>query len=116
MALALTALLIGAFAVSGSFETLLAIAAFLGMAGDTLVYVALFVLRQREPSLRRPFKAFFYPVVPALVVLGGLALITLYVVGNPLNSLVSLAILASFYPLFLISRRMRTSAEDAALA
>ncbi len=112
IALALTALVIGAFAVSGSFEALLAIAAFLGIAGDTVIYVSLFVLRRREPALPRPFRARLYPIVPGLVVLGGIALLTLYVVGNPLNSLASLAILASFYPLFLISRKMRRVMAD----
>jgi len=105
-ALAVTALVICLFAISGSFETLLAIAAFLGIAGDTLIYLALFVLRRKEPSLVRPYRARFYPVVPALAVMGGIALLALYVLGNPLNSFASLAILASFYPLFLLSRRM----------
>lgn len=110
VALALTSLLIGAFMLSGTFETLLAIAAFLGIAGDSAVALALFVLRWREPNLPRPYRAFGYPLIPALVLIGGMTLLTVYVAGNPLNSLISVAILSSFLPIYLLTHRSRKAA------
>jgi len=45
-------------------------AAFLGIAGDSATWLALFVLRWREPNLPQPYRAFGYPFLPALVVTG----------------------------------------------
>jgi APA family basic amino acid/polyamine antiporter len=94
------------FALSGTFETLLSIAAFLGLAGDCALYFTLFVLRRREPDLPRPFRAVGYPVLPAIVVIGGLILLVVYIVGNTMNSFYSIGILLLLYPIFLFFRRL----------
>ncbi len=94
-----------AFAISGTFETLLAIAAFLSLACDSFCYLALFILRRREPELRRPFRAVGYPVLPAIVLIGAWILLIVYVIGNTMNSLFSIGILLLLYPAFLIIRR-----------
>jgi APA family basic amino acid/polyamine antiporter len=108
VALSLTSLLISVFIMSGTFETLLAIAAFLGIAGDSVVWLALFVLRRREPDLPRPYRAFGYPLIPALVFLGGLILVIVYVAGNPVDSLISMGILLAFLPIYLLTHRSRS--------
>lgn len=41
----------------------------------TLVFIALFLLRKREPDLLRPYKVPLYPIVPAIAILGGLFII-----------------------------------------
>lgn len=105
VALFLTVALTIIFAASGTFEMLLAIAAFLSLAGDSVVYLALFVLRRREPDLPRPFRAVGYPVLPAIVLIGAGILLIVYVIGNTMNSLYSIGILLLLYPAFLISRR-----------
>jgi APA family basic amino acid/polyamine antiporter len=94
------------FALSGTFETLLSIAAFLALAGDSAVYLALFVLRRREPDLPRPFRAVGYPVLPAIVLIGAWILLIVYVVGNTMNSLYSIGILLLLYPLYLVSKAL----------
>lgn len=108
--LALTSVLIVGFILSGTFETLLALAAFLGIAGDCVIYLAVFVLRRREPDLPRPYRALGYPVPPALVLSGGAVLVVVYVVGNPLDSLISVGIVTATFPLYLLTRRSRRSA------
>ena len=45
-------------------------------------YAALFVLRQREPDLPRPFRVPGYPVTPALVLLGSLAFLVAAIADN----------------------------------
>ena len=102
VALLVTVALMMLFAISGTFETLLAIAAFLGLAGDSVCYLSIFVLRRREPDLPRPFRAVGYPVLPAVVLIGAWVLLVVYAVGNTRNSLYSLGILALLYPLFLV--------------
>jgi APA family basic amino acid/polyamine antiporter len=105
VALLITVALMMIFALSGTFETLLAIAAFLSLVGDSVVYLTIFVLRRREPDLPRPFRAIGYPVLPAIVLVGAWVLLIVYVVGNTMNSLYSIGILLLLYPSFLIIRR-----------
>ncbi|MCA1623056.1 MAG: amino acid permease [Acidobacteria bacterium] len=94
------------FALSGTFETLLAIAAFLSLATDTACYLALFILRRREPDLPRSYRAVGYPALPAIVLIGAWILLIVYVVGDTMNSLYSIGILLLLYPAFLIVRRL----------
>lgn len=92
-------------ALSGTFESLLAMTAFFALIGDSFVYVALFVLRRREPDLPRPFKAYGYPYLPILVLLIASVFMVGYVVSNPRNSLYALGIIALFYPAYLTVKR-----------
>jgi APA family basic amino acid/polyamine antiporter len=55
-----TAIAVG-LVLSGSFETLIAIASFLFVAVYLSSFAAVFVLRGREPELPRPFKMWGYP-------------------------------------------------------
>ena len=97
------------FASSGSFETLYATGAFLAACTDLLCNAALFVLRRREPQLPRPYRAFGYPWIPALVLASASALLVAFVVGNPRPSLLALGLLAVTYPLFRVARGARTA-------
>lgn len=106
VALLTTLIMSVAFALSGTFESLLAISAFLNLASDSACYLALFVLRRREPDLPRPYRAVGYPVLPAIVLIGAWILLIVYVVGNTVNSLYSIGILLLLYPAFLIVRRL----------
>ena len=106
LALIATIGLMTIFELSGSFETLLAIAAFLGLASDSACYLSIFVLRRREPDLPRPFRAIGYPVLPAIVLIGAWTLLIVYVAGNTMNSLYSIGILVLLYPAFLILKRL----------
>lgn len=93
-------------ALSGSYESLLAMAAFFSLVGDSAVYLALFVLRRKEPDLPRPFRAIGYPFLPAIMLVGAVVFFVGYVVSNTLNSLYSIGILLLIYPTFLIVRRL----------
>ncbi len=106
IALLATVLLVIIFALSGTFETLLAIAAFLGLAGDSVVYLSLFILRRKEPDLPRPYRAYGYPILPAIVVMGAWIILIGYIISNTLNSLYSIGILLLIYPAYLILRRL----------
>ncbi len=112
VALFLTVSLIMIFALSGTFETLLAIAAFLSLAGDSVTYLALFILRHKEPDLPRPFRAYGYPFLPAIVVIGAWIILIGYVVGNTVNSLYSIGILLLLYPLYLISKALSQETDN----
>jgi len=103
--LVLTILLAVILAASGTFESLLAIAAFMGLTVDVSVYVALFILRKREPELPRPFKARGYPFLPLIVLAVSILLLIGYIIGNTMNSVFALVAMALSYPAYLIVRR-----------
>lgn len=93
-------------ALSESYESLLAMAAFFSLVGDSAVYLALFVLRRKEPDLPRPFRAIGYPFLPAIMLVGAIIFFVGYVVSNTMSSLYSIGILLLIYPVYLISKAL----------
>jgi len=89
-------------ALSGSFESLLAITAFFALVGDGFVYLALFILRRKEPGTPRPYRAWGYPIVPALTLLVASIFFVGYLVSNPANSLVAFSIILLFFPAYFL--------------
>src|SRR5262249_54368880 len=89
----------------GGFDTLYTATAFLNACGFLLCGAALFVLRRREPALRRPHRAFGYPWVPGIALFISGVLLALLVGGNTGPSLVAIAVVGVTYPLFRLVRR-----------
>jgi basic amino acid/polyamine antiporter, APA family len=67
LALLLSCATAALFIVSGKFEDIIAVAAILVAAMYCVNYVALIVLRIREPEMMRPFRAWGYPISTVLV-------------------------------------------------
>ena len=63
---------------------------------------SVFILRRRYPDEPRAFKAWGYPVAPAVFVIASLAITGAAVVGRPGPSLWGAAIIAAGIPLYLI--------------
>jgi len=61
---------------------------------------SVFVLRRRNPNEPRPFKAWGYPIAPAIFVIAALTITVLAVVGRPGPSLWGAAIIAAGIPLY----------------
>ena len=74
------AMLIAAFQ---SFDFLFGVTAFLGLALNASVYISLFLLRRREPDVRRPYPARWYPWAPALVTLLSIGMLVSYLFSDP---------------------------------
>jgi len=108
LAMALTTLSSVSLVLSGTFETLIAIAAVFYVVVYLSGFVSLFVLRRREPDLARPFRVWGYPWTPAIALLGSV----LFLVGNffsdTTNSLYALALIAASYPVFHVMNRRQT--------
>jgi APA family basic amino acid/polyamine antiporter len=84
----------------GSFDTLYTATAFLSACEFLLCGGALFVLRRREPGLRRPYRAFGYPWVPGIALITSVVLLVVFVLGNTRPSLLAIGVVAVTYPLF----------------
>ncbi|HET7922887.1 MAG TPA: amino acid permease [Gammaproteobacteria bacterium] len=65
-----------------------------------LAVIGLFVLRRRRPELPRPYRAFGYPVIPALFVLGTLLVIGYALYTDPLSTGRSLLVTLAGVPLY----------------
>ena len=94
-----------AFLATGTFETMIAIAAFFFVANYALSFLAVFVLRRREPAAPRPYRAIGHPWTTGFVLLGSLAFLASAVVADQRNSLYALAIVVVSYPVYRLSRR-----------
>ncbi len=69
--------------------------------------LALFVLRRRHPDARRPFRAWGYPVAPAIYVGASAAILLNGIYSAPRPTVAGLLVIAAGVPLFLLFRRGR---------
>jgi APA family basic amino acid/polyamine antiporter len=105
-----TALMAGAvvavaFVQSGTFDQIIAIAAFFFVASYTLSFIAVFLLRRREPDAPRPFRAVGHPWTTGFVLLGSLGFLTSAIISDRRNSVIALGILVLSYPIFRLMRQ-----------
>lgn len=105
--LALTALLSIGFIVTGTFEQVIAVAAFFYVLLYIISFSAVFALRRKEPDLPRPYRAIGYPVTTAISWLGGVAFLAAAVAQDRRNSLIAIGILLASYPVFRLLRLPR---------
>ena len=87
-----------------SFEQVLAALAFFFVANYAMAYISLIVLRVREPDLPRPYRAWGYPWITGIVLLGSIAFLVGSVISDQRHSLFALAILAVSVPIYLVVR------------
>ena len=92
------------FLATGTFATMIAIAAFFFVASYTLSFIAVFVLRRREPNAPRPYRAKGHPWTTGFVLLGSIAFLVSAVIADRRNSVYALAIVVVSYPVFRLTR------------
>jgi len=62
--------------------------------------VALYALRRRQPSRPRPYRAWGYPWLPALYLVANACIAGVMLFGNPRESGICLAVIASGIPAY----------------
>lgn len=87
--------------LTGGYETLFTYVTFASVLFGTLGGAAIFVLRVKRPDLPRPYRTLGYPVVPALYVLGSLALVANTLMERPGASIAGLGLVALGLPFYL---------------
>ena len=95
----------GVLVLSGSLSQLVSYTGFAVVLFSGIAVAALFVLRQRRPSELRPFRAWGYPVAPALFVIASAAMVVNEVWRNPGPSLTGVAVIAAGIPVYVWMRR-----------
>ena len=83
LALALSSAVAVALILTGTFEQIIALATVLFLLIYIATYVAVFVLRRREPDTPRPYRAFGFPFTTGIVCLGCVLVLLAAVVEDP---------------------------------
>jgi len=109
LSLAMSALVTVGLVLSGTFQTVLALAAFFYVMQYAVTFASLFVLRRKEPDAVREYKAWGYPWIPGLVLFGAIAFIVGNFLGDRANSIRALVVIAASYPLYLAMKRILRS-------
>jgi APA family basic amino acid/polyamine antiporter len=108
VALALSLLVALMFIIFGEkFETVITVLAFFFVVNYILSFVSLFVLRWREADKPRPYRAWGYPVTPALALIGSVLFLAGAIRADTRNSIYALVLLAVSYPVYLLQSRAR---------
>lgn len=94
-----------ALIATNTFNTMIALLAFMFVANYAVTFTTFFVLRRRRPDAPRPFQVPLYPVVPALALLGSLGFIVAALIGDTTHSLLALALVGISWPVYRVFRR-----------
>lgn len=100
-ALLFQAYLASVLALTGTFEDLFSLFIFAQWIFYGLVVASVYGLRKREPDLPRPYRTWGYPWMPAIFIVGALALTIGLWAAKPVRSTVGLALILAglvFYP------------------
>ena len=79
---------------TGTFQRLIAMAAFFLAVNYAVCCVALVVLRRREPDAERPVRAWGYPWSAVIVIAGAIAFLAGALVGDTVNAAAAIGLLA----------------------
>jgi basic amino acid/polyamine antiporter, APA family len=93
--------------LSGKYGQLLDMISFVVVLFYVLTIAGIFILRKKRPDAERPYKAFGYPVLPALYIIMGLAFCILLIIYKPEFTWPGLIIVLMGIPLyyFAVSRQ-----------
>ncbi len=100
-----------ALVLSGSFETLIAMASILFVAVYLSGFLSLFVLRARHPNLPRPFRMWGYPWTNLGICLGAGAFLIASIIADLKHALFAVGVVALTGPLYLLMKKIRRSHE-----
>ncbi|MBC7865413.1 MAG: amino acid permease, partial [Bacteroidia bacterium] len=94
--------------LSGSYNDLLEYSTFASLLFYIITIAGIFILRKKEPNTERPYKAFAYPVVPALYIIITLAICIDLLYFKPLFTGIGLGIVALGIPVYYLTKKKAT--------
>ena len=101
--------------LSGTYNNLLDYVIFAALIFFTLTILAIFVLRVKRPDIPRPYKAFGYPVIPAIYILTTVTIMVILLIYKPGYTFPGLGIVILGIPVFYLWRKYsknRKTKED----
>ncbi len=91
--------------LSGKYGDLLDMISFVVVIFYVLTIVGIYILRKQRPDAERPYKAFGYPVLPAIYIFMGIAFCTLLIIYKPQFTWPGLIIVLIGIPIYLLAKR-----------
>ena len=107
--LLLSAVLAIGFLITGTFNSVIAVAAFFFVLNYVFSFAAVFKLRRTMADAPRPYRAWGFPFTTGFSLLGGIAFLVGAVVSDKMNSLIAIGLLAVSYPVYLVTARRRNA-------
>jgi basic amino acid/polyamine antiporter, APA family len=95
--------------LSGSYGALLDYTILAALGFYIVTIGGIFILRRTQPNVPRPYKAFAYPLLPALYIVCALAICINLVICKPENALPCIAIVLTGFPVYFIYKRFNRS-------
>ncbi|MGK2860967.1 MAG: APC family permease [Chitinophagaceae bacterium] len=89
--------------LSGGYNDLLDMIAFVVVLFYVLTIIGIFILRHKRPNAERPYKAFGYPFMPALYIILGITFCVFLVIFKPAYTLWGLGIVLAGIPVYYIA-------------
>jgi APA family basic amino acid/polyamine antiporter len=99
--------------LSGTYGDLLDYVIFAVLIFFTLTILAIFILRVKRPDIPRPYKAFGYPVIPALYILTTTAIMIILLMYKPNYTFPGLGIVILGIPVFYLWRKYNKNSGEA---
>lgn len=89
----------------GNFNLLTDMLTFVMWTFNTMLAVAVIILRKREPQLKRPFKVPVYPLIPLIAIGGGLFIIISTIINQFVLSMIGLGLTLLGVPIFYYQKK-----------
>ncbi len=102
-ALWLQCIVAGILCLSGGYNDLLDMIAFVVVLFYAITIGGIFILRKKRPDIERPYKAFAYPVLPAIYIVLALVFCIFLIKMKPLYAGIGLGIVLAGIPLYYIA-------------
>jgi basic amino acid/polyamine antiporter, APA family len=97
--------------LSGTYSNLLDYVIFAVLIFFTLTILAIFVLRVKRPDIPRPYKAFGYPVIPAIYIMTTITIMVILLIYKPGYTFPGLGIVILGIPVFYFWKRYNKNPE-----
>ncbi|HET9276574.1 MAG TPA: amino acid permease [Flavitalea sp.] len=101
-----------AWSISGKYGDLLDMISFVVVIFYVMTILGIFILRKRQPNAERPYKAFGYPVLPALYIIAGIAFCVLLIIYKPQFTWPGLIIALAGIPIYYIAVAARKKTAE----
>ncbi len=95
--------------LSGTYNDLLDYVIFAVLIFYTLTILGVFILRKKQPNVERPYKAFGYPIIPAIYIIAATFIMIILLVYKPNYTWPGLVIVILGIPVYYLWRKREKS-------
>lgn len=92
----------------GTFDLLTDMLVFVIWIFSVMIFFAVFILRKREPELKRPYKVPLYPVIPLVAIIGGIFILVVTLISQFHLAVIGIGITLLGIPIYLIQNKKST--------